>query len=77
MLPSTPCWRGVLQNLLLKLFEFLSDDAAMKVRVQTVNFILCRQSDINYKVWYNYHFLDELHNHLNNNLNIFKNPVLC
>lgn len=42
-----------------------------------VNFILCRQSDINYKVWYNYHFLGELHNQLNNNLHMFHNPAVC
>ena len=74
MLPSTPYSRRVLQNLLLKLFKFLSDSAEMKISQSTnlVNFILCRQSGINYKVWYNYYFLDELHNHLNNNLNTFK-----
>lgn len=77
MLPSTPYSRRVLQNLLLKLFKFLSDSAEMKISQSTnlVNFILCRQSGINYKVWCNYYFLDELHNHLNNNLNTFKNQL--
>lgn len=77
MLPSTPYSRRVLQNLLLKLFKFLSDSAEMKISQSTnlVNFILCRQSDINYKVWCNHYFLDELHNHLNNNLNTFKNQL--
>lgn len=77
MLPSTPYSRRVLQNLLLKLFKFLSDSAEMKISQSTnlVNFILCRQSGINYKLWCNYYFLDELHNHLNNNLNTFKNQL--
>lgn len=77
MLPPTPYSRRVLQNLLLKLFKFLSDSAEMKISQSTnlVNFILCRQSGINYKVWCNYYFLDELHNHLNNNLNTFKNQL--
>lgn len=77
MLPSTPYSRRVLQNLLLKLFKFLSDSAEMKISqsINLVNFILCRQSGINYKVWCNYYFLDELHNHLNNNLNTFKNQL--
>jgi hypothetical protein len=37
---------------MLKLFKFLSDSAATKITQGTnlVNLILCRQSDINYKV---------------------------
>lgn len=67
--------KSITKESLLKLFVFLCDSAEVKATETTnsANLILCRQFDINYKVWYNYHFLSGLYNQLNN-FHIFNNP---
>lgn len=79
MLPSTLCNIGGLQRTFcwsyLNSFVTVLQWKLLK-STNVVNFIPCRPSDINYKVWYNYHFLDGLHNRLNNNMFILKNTVV-